>query len=38
MLIVPGEDPLVIEARVAPQDIDQVKLNQAAFVRFPAFN
>jgi HlyD family secretion protein len=38
MLIVPAGDPLVIEAKVAPQDIDQVKLNQAAFVRFPAFN
>lgn len=38
MLIVPGGDPLVIEAKVAPQDIDQVKLSQPAFVRFPAFN
>ena len=38
MLIVPGGDALVIEAKVAPQDIDQVKLSQPAFVRFPAFN
>ena len=38
MLIVPGGDPLVVEAKVAPRDIDQVKLSQPAFVRFPAFN
>jgi HlyD family secretion protein len=38
MLIVPGGDALVIEAKVAPQDIDQVKLSQPAVVRFPAFN
>jgi len=39
MLIVPGGgDALVIEARVAPQDIDQVRLSQSAFVRFSAFN
>jgi HlyD family secretion protein len=38
MLIVPGGDTLVIEAKVAPQDIDQIKLDQAAHVRFLAFN
>ena len=38
MLIVPGGDALVIEAKVAPKDIDQVKLSQPAVVRFPAFN
>ena len=38
MLIVPGNDRLVIEARIAPQDIDHVRLGQAAFIRFPAFN
>ena len=38
MLIVPGGDALVIEVKVAPQDIDQVSVGQAAFVRFPAFN
>lgn len=38
MLIVPGGDALVIEAKVAPQDIDQVRLDQPAFVRFSTFN
>ena len=38
MLIVPDGDTLVIEARIAPQDIDHVGPAQAAFVRFPAFN
>jgi HlyD family secretion protein len=38
MLIVPGGDALVIEAKIAPHDIDQVKLGQTAYVRFPAFN
>ncbi len=38
MLIVPQGDALVVEAKVAPQDIDHVKNGQLAFVRFPAFN
>ena len=38
MLIVPGNDKLVIEARIAPQDIANVFLDQTAFVRFTAFN
>jgi HlyD family secretion protein len=38
MEIVPGDDPLVIEARVSPSDIDHVRVSQAAFVRFPAFS
>jgi HlyD family secretion protein len=38
MLIVPEGDALVIEAKVAPQDIDHVHPGQAAFVRFTAFN
>jgi HlyD family secretion protein len=38
MLVVPHSDALVLEARIAPQDIDQVKIDQAAFVRFSAFN
>jgi HlyD family secretion protein len=38
MLIVPERDALVVEVKIAPQDIDQVKFGQAAFVRFPAFN
>lgn len=38
MMIVPEDDPLVIEAKIAPSDIDHVRPNQAAFIRFPAFN
>lgn len=36
--LVPVEDELVIEARVRPQDIDSVRLGQAALVRLTAFN
>jgi HlyD family secretion protein len=35
MLVVPDEDDLVIEARVRPQDIDQVFQGQRATLRFP---
>jgi HlyD family secretion protein len=35
MLVVPEEDELVIEARVRPQDIDQVYQGQGATLRFP---
>jgi HlyD family secretion protein len=38
MLIVPDSDSLVVEARVNPQDIEQVQINQRASLRFPAFN
>jgi HlyD family secretion protein len=38
MLVVPEGDRLIVEARVAPQDIDQVHLGQAAVLRFAAFN
>jgi HlyD family secretion protein len=38
MLVVPEADDLVIEARVAPQDIDQVHISQPAVVQFSAFN
>lgn len=38
MLIVPDADQLVVEARIAPSDIDQVKVGQTAHVRFTAFN
>ncbi len=38
MLIVPDDQKLVIEARIAPQDIDQARNHSAAFIRFPAFN
>jgi HlyD family secretion protein len=38
MLIVPENDVLVIEVKVAPQDIDHVHVGQQAFVRLTAFN
>lgn len=38
MLIVPAADQLVVDVRVQPQDIDNVRLEQKAFLRFPAFN
>jgi HlyD family secretion protein len=38
MLIVPDTDDLQIEARLQPNDIDQVHTGQTAFVRFTAFN
>ncbi len=38
MLIVPTEENLYLEARIAPQDIDQVKVGQRASVRLHAFN
>ncbi|MFT4121599.1 HlyD family type I secretion periplasmic adaptor subunit [Bradyrhizobium sp.] len=38
MTIVPDQDNLMVETRVAPQDIDQVKLNQTATLRFTNFN
>lgn len=38
MLIVPHDERLVIEAKVSPQDISQIKLQQESVVRFTAFN
>src|SRR5206468_2864044 len=38
MLIVPEGDELTVEARIAPQDIDQLALGQRAVLRFAAFN
>jgi membrane fusion protein, type I secretion system len=38
MEVVPDSDDLQIEAHLQPKDIDQVRNNQKAFVRFPAFN
>lgn len=38
MLIVPEADDLVVEARIAPADIDQARSHDTAHVRFPAFN
>ncbi|MCF6326163.1 MAG: HlyD family type I secretion periplasmic adaptor subunit [Devosiaceae bacterium] len=37
MLIVPGEDLLVLDAQVNPQDIDQISIGQQVVVNFPAF-
>ncbi len=38
MLVVPEGDTLVIEAKIAPQDIDHVHVGQSAYIRFTAFN
>jgi HlyD family secretion protein len=38
MLVVPRADTLTVEAKIAPQDIDQVRLGQRAVLRFSAFN
>jgi HlyD family secretion protein len=38
MTIVPDTDSLIVETHVAPQDIDQIKLGQAAVLRFTNFN
>jgi HlyD family secretion protein len=38
MLIVPEADALSVEAKVSPQDIDQLHLGQPAGLRFSAFN
>ena len=38
MEVVPDSDDLQIEARLQPNDIDQVRKGQQAYVRFSAFN
>ena len=38
MEVVPDSDDLQIEAKLQPNDIDQVRKGQQAFVRFSAFN
>lgn len=38
MLIVPEGETLMVEAKVAPQDIDQLRLGQKAVLRFSAFS
>jgi len=38
MQIVPESDQLVLEARIAPQDIDQLSVGQNAILRLSAFN
>ncbi len=35
--IVPGSDPLIVETRVRPLDIDEIAKGQATEVRFPGF-
>jgi HlyD family secretion protein len=38
MLIVPENDDLKVEAKIAPQDVDQLSIGQTATLRFSAFN
>jgi membrane fusion protein, type I secretion system len=38
MLVVPRADALQVEAKVTPQDIDQLRIGQAAVLRFVAFS
>ena len=38
MLIVPDADQLAVEVKIQPQDIDNVRLDQPAVLRFSAFN
>jgi HlyD family secretion protein len=38
MLVVPKDERLMVEVKIAPQDIDQVRLGQKAVLRFSAFN
>ena len=38
MLIVPSDDRLMVEVRVQPHDIDQIRIGQPATLRFTAFN
>ncbi|MFN3348970.1 HlyD family type I secretion periplasmic adaptor subunit [Pseudorhodoplanes sp.] len=38
MLIVPATDNLTVEAKVNPQDINQLQIGQKAIMRFTAFN
>jgi membrane fusion protein, type I secretion system len=38
MLIVPQTDTLQVEAKIPPQEIDQIRIGQAAVLRFVAFS
>jgi HlyD family secretion protein len=38
MLVVPKDDALIVEAKIPPQDIDQVRMAQTAFLKFTSFN
>ncbi len=35
--IVPGDETLIVEAKLSPQDVDQLRVGQTAEVRFTAF-
>jgi HlyD family secretion protein len=37
MMVVPDETALIVEARIAPQDIEQVRIGKTASLRFVAF-
>ncbi|MCC2098339.1 MAG: HlyD family type I secretion periplasmic adaptor subunit [Hyphomicrobiales bacterium] len=38
MVVIPRGDSLTVETRIAPQDIDQVRIGQEASLRFTSFN
>jgi HlyD family secretion protein len=38
MEIVPDSDDLIVEARISPADVDQLRIGQPAVLRFSAFN
>jgi HlyD family secretion protein len=38
MLIVPQTDTLQVEAKISPQEIDQIRVGQSAVLRFVAFS
>lgn len=38
MMVVPDADNLIVEAKINPQDIDQLRLGQKALLRFTTFN
>ncbi len=38
MEIVPDSDDLIVEARISPADVDQLRIGQPATLRFSAFN
>ncbi len=38
LYVIPQDRPLVITAKIAPQDIDQIFVGQSVAIRFPAFD
>ncbi|MEQ1652884.1 MAG: HlyD family type I secretion periplasmic adaptor subunit [Hyphomicrobium sp.] len=38
MVVVPQDEQLVIDAKIAPHDIEQARSHKRAVIRFPAFN